>query len=216
MSSQSQTIESTVRGSGNVFRDFGYANADVLQLKSQLAARIIGVLDGQGMTVRRAEVATGIAASDFSRIRNAKLDRFTIDRLMTILSRLDQQIEVSITTRPRGAATPSLDATTAATTRAFLDRLKGRYVVKESILFGSRARQTHRDDSDADLVVVLAGKSGNRSKAGRDLAGIAFDVMMDTGVLVEALPLFEGELEHPERFSNPALIRNIQREGLRL
>ena len=48
------------------------------------------------------------------------------------------------------------------------------------------------------------------------MADIAFDVMLETGVLVEAIPLWEDEWEHPERFSNPALIENIRREGVRL
>lgn len=90
-----------VRGSGNVFKDFGYANADAEQLKAILAAEIIGVLDNRDLTVRKAESLTGIAAADFSRIRQAKLDRFTIDRLMTILNRLDQDVKLEITVRPR-------------------------------------------------------------------------------------------------------------------
>ena len=49
----------------------------------------------------RAEELTGVAAADFSCIRKAKLDRFTIDRLMTILNRLDQDVDVQITIRPR-------------------------------------------------------------------------------------------------------------------
>ncbi len=93
-----------VRGSGNVFADFGYPNADAEQLKALLAAEIIGVLDDRGLTVRRAEDLTGIAAADFSRIRKTKLDRFTIDRLMTILNRLDQDVDVQVTIRPRGEA----------------------------------------------------------------------------------------------------------------
>jgi predicted nucleotidyltransferase len=88
--------------------------------------------------------------------------------------------------------------------------------VIEGILFGSRARRTHTAESDADIAVVLAGARGNRYAVGSDMAGIAFDVMLDTGVLVEALPLWADELKHPETFSNPALIFNIQREGLRL
>jgi len=43
----------TVKGSGNVFRDFGYQNADVEQLKSQLAADIIRILDEQKLSVRK-------------------------------------------------------------------------------------------------------------------------------------------------------------------
>lgn len=91
-----------VHGSGNVFTDFGYPNADIEQLKALLAARIIGVLDDRALTVRNAAALTGVAAADFSRIRKIKLDRFTIDRLMTILNRLDQDIDVQITVRPRG------------------------------------------------------------------------------------------------------------------
>ena len=90
-----------VHGSGNVFADFGYPNADVEQLKARLAARIIGVLDDRALTVRDAAALTGVAAADFSRIRKTRLDHFTIDRLMTILNRLDQDIDVQITVRPR-------------------------------------------------------------------------------------------------------------------
>ncbi len=61
----------TIKGSGNVFRDFGYPNADVEQLKSQLAAEIIQVLDNQNLSVRKAAEKTGFDHADFSRIRNA-------------------------------------------------------------------------------------------------------------------------------------------------
>ena len=89
-----------VRGSGNVFADFGYPNAAVEQLKALLAAQIINVLDRDAITVRRAREHTGIAAADFSRIRQVKLDRFTIDRLIAILERLDQRVEVKLKVRP--------------------------------------------------------------------------------------------------------------------
>ena len=90
-----------VRGSGNLFRDFGDRDADLEQLRAILAARIVGVLDARGLTVRAAHRATGIAAADFSRLRQARLGRFTVDRLMTILARLDQRVDVAVTVRPR-------------------------------------------------------------------------------------------------------------------
>ena len=86
-----------VRGSGNVFRDLDHPNADAEQLRAILAAEIIHVLDERGLTVRQAGSLTGIAAADFSRIRNANLSRFTIDRLMTILNRLNRKVEVTVT-----------------------------------------------------------------------------------------------------------------------
>jgi len=95
-----------VRGSGNVFRDLGHANADALQFKAILAAEIIKALDKERLTVRAAHQRTGIAAADFSRIRNAKLGRFTVDRLMSIINRLGSRVEVKIRVRRIEAAEP--------------------------------------------------------------------------------------------------------------
>ena len=95
-----------VYGSGNVFHDVGLPNPDVLQMKAILAAEIIKMLDREGLTVRGAHTRTGIAAADFSRIRNANLGRFTVDRLMSILNRLGARVEVKIKvlTGPSGPA----------------------------------------------------------------------------------------------------------------
>lgn len=95
-----------VRGSGNVFRDLKYANADAEQLKAILAAEIIKALDRENLTVRAAHDRTRIAAADFSRIRNANLGRFTVDRLMSILNRLGSRVEVKIRLRPAETAAP--------------------------------------------------------------------------------------------------------------
>lgn len=85
-----------VRGSGNVFRDRGHDSADAEQFKALLAAEIIKTLDRQRLTVRAAHERTGIAAADYSRIRNADLERFTVDRLMSVLNRLGSRVEVKV------------------------------------------------------------------------------------------------------------------------
>jgi predicted XRE-type DNA-binding protein len=91
-----------VRGSGNVFRDLGHASADVEQLKALLASEILKMLDREGLTVRGAHARTGIAAADFSRIRNADLGRFTLDRLVSIINRLGSRVEVRVRVRAIG------------------------------------------------------------------------------------------------------------------
>ena len=83
-------------------------------------------------------------------------------------------------------------------------------------MFGSRARGDNKPDSDLDLAVVLNGQRGDFLDTKLDMAGIAFDVLMETGVLVQAFPVWEDDLAHPERFPNPGLIQNIAREGIRL
>jgi predicted XRE-type DNA-binding protein len=112
-----------VRGSGNVFRDFGLHDADVRQLKAILAAEIIKALDREGLSVRGAHGRTGIAAADFSRIRNADLGRFTIDRLMSIINRLGSRVEVRVKVgvprRPRRACRRRGDALIVGRDRTF-------------------------------------------------------------------------------------------------
>lgn len=80
-----------MRGSGNVFRDLALDNKDVEQFKAILAAEIVKALDRDGLSLRAAHGRTGIAAADFSRIRNADLGRFTFDRLMSIINRLGRK-----------------------------------------------------------------------------------------------------------------------------
>jgi predicted XRE-type DNA-binding protein len=98
------------RGSGNVFRDLGHKNADVEQFKAILAAEIIKALDRDGLSVRAAHDRTGIAAADFSRIRNADLGRFTLDRLMSILNRLGSRVEVKVRVRRAESLGPEVRA----------------------------------------------------------------------------------------------------------
>ena len=93
-----------VRGSGNVFRDLKHKNADAEQCKAILAAEIIKAVDRERLTVRAAHGRTGIAAADFSRIRNADLGRFTVDRLMSIINLLGARIEVKVRIRRETAA----------------------------------------------------------------------------------------------------------------
>lgn len=93
-----------IAGSGNLFRDLALPDPEVRQTKALLAAEIIKTLDERKLSVRAAHGVTGIAAADFSRIRNVNLGRFTIDRLISILGRLDREVEVSVSVRARPQA----------------------------------------------------------------------------------------------------------------
>ncbi len=114
------------------------------------------------------------------------------------------------------AAAPVIDLETEAAARAFIRAVEGRYPIRDVYLFGSRARGSHGQDSDADLAVVLRGAKVDRSATVIDMSGVAVEVLMDFGVLVEATPIWEGEFDQPETCSNPTLIRNIRRDGRRL
>ena len=98
-----------VHGSGNVFRDFDDSQADLKQAKAVLAARIIAVLDDRRLAAHEAASLTGFAAAAFSRIRNADLGRFTLDRLMEMLAALDASasVTVKVEVSPSAATTAS-------------------------------------------------------------------------------------------------------------
>ena len=96
-----------VRGSGNVYRDFGRPDAGLEQARALVAAAIIRYLDARKLSTRDAEKLTGVSHSEFSRIRNAQLRRFTLDRMIAILGRLDADVEVEISFKSSGpCATP--------------------------------------------------------------------------------------------------------------
>ena len=95
-----------VRGSGNVYRDFGRPDAGLEQVRAMTAAKIIRVLDQRKLSTRDAEKLTGISHSEFSRIRNTQLGRFTLDRMIAILGKLDEDVEVSVTFKARKQSAP--------------------------------------------------------------------------------------------------------------
>ncbi len=85
-----------VRGSGDVFVDLGFSDAPIMRLKSRVAAQIQRTLDKRRLSVRAAAKEAGATAADLSRIRNAELDRFTLDRLVRIAERLGRRVEIRV------------------------------------------------------------------------------------------------------------------------
>lgn len=103
-----------VRGSGNVYRDLGRPNAGLEQARAIIAAKIIRIIDQRRLSTRDAEKLTGVSYSEFSRIRNAQLGRFSLDRMIAILGKLDEDIEVSIIFRARKRRVPAVPRTASS------------------------------------------------------------------------------------------------------
>lgn len=96
----------------------------------------------------------------------------------------------------------------------FRERLADDYDVIQLILFGSRAREDYHSESDVDLAVILPGEPGNFVETKLDMAGWAFDVLVQTGVRIQPFPIWEAEWREHSEHSNPDLLANISREGL--
>ena len=109
-----------------------------------------------------------------------------------------------------------IDKDTANATRAFIQKVASQFDFAGAILYGSRARKSHRTDSDADVAVLLHGRPGKFVATKLAMADLAYEVLLETGIRIQPLPIWEEEWEHPEAYSNPRLLHNIEREGIRL
>jgi predicted nucleotidyltransferase len=109
-----------------------------------------------------------------------------------------------------------VSATTLQATRAFAARVADLYPTQQAILFGSRARGTAHDESDADVAVILKGAPGHFIHTKMAMNDIAYEILLETGIRIQPLPVWEGEWADPEHYSNSHLLHNIAREGIPL
>ena len=110
---------------------------------------------------------------------------------------------------------PLIDRHTENAVRRFMSLIPGRLGMDSAILFGSRARGTHDENSDADLAILLKGKLQPVLKTSLDLSDFAFDVLLETGINITPIPIWMDEWDHPQTHSNPLLLANIARDGVR-
>ena len=85
------------------------------------------------------------------------------------------------------------DPATERAARLFLEKVTAKYAVTGAILFGSRARSDHRQDSDADVAVLLQGQAGEFLPTKLAMADIAYDVLLESGIRVQPLPVWEEQ-----------------------
>lgn len=87
------------RGSGNVFADLGLPNPEERRAKSFIAMHITRLIDREHLTQTQAAERVGVSQPDISNILRGRLRGFTLERLISCLNRLDQDVEITI--RPK-------------------------------------------------------------------------------------------------------------------
>jgi predicted XRE-type DNA-binding protein len=93
--------EPVVRGTGNVFADLGFPDAAERQAKLRLAYALNQVLEAQKLSQADAAKVLGLTQPKISALRHYKLAGFSVERLMNLLTAVDQDVEIVIRQKPR-------------------------------------------------------------------------------------------------------------------
>ena len=93
--------EAVTHGSGNVFADLGYPDAEERQTKLRLAHAINSVIARRRLTQAAAAKKLGVNQPKVSALANYKLEGFSVERLITFLTALDQDVDIVIRNKPR-------------------------------------------------------------------------------------------------------------------
>ena len=109
-----------------------------------------------------------------------------------------------------------IDPATHYAAQLFLQKIAKQFSIAGAFLFGSRARRTHRPESDADIAVLLNGEHARFLPTKLAMADTAFEVLLETGIRIQPLPVWLDEWQDPEHYSNPQLLANIAKEGIAL
>jgi predicted XRE-type DNA-binding protein len=87
------------RGSGNVFADLGFEHPEEEKLKAQLVREIRDIIKRRKLTQTRAAALLGLKQPDVSALSTGRVHKFSLERLLRCVRRLDQ--DVAIVVRPK-------------------------------------------------------------------------------------------------------------------
>ena len=96
-------------GSGNVFKDIGLDDADELYTRAALGCQIVKILKEQGYTQAETSKILGIKQPEVSALMRAKFHRFSQERLISFLNKLDLKVTIQISRHHRGEPFQQVD-----------------------------------------------------------------------------------------------------------
>lgn len=100
-------------GSGNVYADLGYPNADEMVVKAQLVSKITQIIRQRGLTQVEAARVLGLTQPKVSAMLRGQFRGFSERRLIDCLTSLGRDVQIVIKEAPRRRATGRLTVVTA-------------------------------------------------------------------------------------------------------
>ena len=100
-SKSAEQREAVTLGTGNVFADLGFPDAADRQAKLRLAYALNQELEARKISQVHAAKVLGVTQPKVSALRRYKMEGFSVERLMNLLTALDQDVEIVIRPKPR-------------------------------------------------------------------------------------------------------------------
>jgi len=89
-------------GSGNVLADLGLKEADQLLARAQIGYHVFKILEEKKLKQREISDILGIAQPDVSHLMNGHFSRFTTDKLLDFLKRLNRKVTIEVSRHHKG------------------------------------------------------------------------------------------------------------------
>lgn len=90
------------KSSGNIFADLGFENAEELYARGLIGCHVVKLLKDNGMKQRELATLLNVKQTEISHLMNGHFSRFSIDRLIDFLVRLNYKITINISPRREG------------------------------------------------------------------------------------------------------------------
>ena len=88
--------------SGNIFADLGLDDSGELYARAQIGVHVFKILKDKKLKQREIAGVLGIAQPDVSHLMNGHFSRFTTDKLLDFLKRLDRKVTIEVSRRHQG------------------------------------------------------------------------------------------------------------------
>ena len=91
-------------GSGNVYADLGYPNADEMQIKAKLVSKIADIVRDRGLTQAQTGKILGLTQPKVSALLRGQFRGISERRLIECLTSLGRDVEIVVRDAPRRRA----------------------------------------------------------------------------------------------------------------
>lgn len=99
-----RVAKKVTESSGNIFADLDFANPEEERLKAKLVREIRAIIKRRKLAQAKAAVVLGLKQPDVSALVIGRFGKFSIDRLVRCLDRLDYKVDFVVRRRPRRAS----------------------------------------------------------------------------------------------------------------